>query len=980
MGGNIFPIVKVRFWVGVTMIGLTSQLFAQSKNIWISAAELATRPTSGETWNRMFEAANMVNLVAAEGGHGSIHDVYVMAAALVAVRFDDNVRRQVVADNILKAVTNHIENDGNSLSLTRSLPGYIIAADLIDLKNFAPAIDSTFRDWLQFVVYDTTLDDATQVDKHETRGNNHGTQAGVVRIAADIYLDKANDLQRAAMVFQGWLGDSSAYKDFSWGNLCWQVDPGNPVGILPKGATMFVAGDIRDVDGVQPDDQRRAGCPQNQTKWPPRTDTHVWGGLQGAVGQAYLLSRAGFDAWNWSDQAIARAVAWQHDPLRGNAPAESDDFWILPLVDSVYATSYWAGNPVGYGKQLGWTDWTHGGTIAAPLAVNINIVGSGAVDIQPPGISYVSGTPVQVTAIPDPDWTFVGWKGDIISIDNPLLFNITGFTNLTAVFSQSVNAVVVQPKASTSTTPGEAEDVAVWIHPTDLSRSLVVGSYRSGGIIVWNLSGAEIQRIPQNTTVKYVDVSYNVQFGIERADVVAANLRDAGKLALFKVNPNYTTSDVLIQIANRQSLNNRIQRNSWAFCLYQRPMDGALFVFESPRNNVSIRQYRIQFGALDSVNVVFERELNYFGDSAEGMVADDEAGYLYVAEANEGFHKYYTLAKMGNDPIGFVPAFDALAPELEGMAVYRCTGGEGYLLISSKGTSTIKVFERQGENRLIKSVVPLNATGAGIRTVGLDATSFAINPAYPNGLLVAHDIDGRRFHFYDWADVAETNLTTCVNGDTPALPKIAVAPQSYDFGEVFLDSTARHTFVTTNEGEKLLLINSIALTGLHADEFRIENISGPFTLSNGDSLYVEVSFTPLSLGSKLGILQFENNDPLANLLDVQLTGKGFDFPDGVEDEPALPKEVALRPNYPNPFNAETTIEYELPNATHVRLAIYNVRGQRIRVLADADETPGYKKVRWDGKTDKGRDAGSGIYYIQLEVKDKRLVRKLALLK
>lgn len=961
-------------------MSLTADAFAQSKNIWIRADDLASRPTSGEAWNRMFEAANLVDLVAAEGGHDSIHDVYVMAAALVAVRLDDNVRRQIVADNIQEAVTNHIENDGNSLSLTRSLPGYIIAADLIDLKNFAPAIDSTFRDWLQFVVYELKLDDATQVEKHESRGNNHGTQAGVARIAADIYLEKPDDLLRAAMVFQGWLGDSSAYKDFSWGNLCWQIDPNNPVGILPKGATMFVAGDIRDVDGVQPDDQRRAGCPQNQTRWPPRTDTHVWGGLQGAVGQAYLLSHAGFDSWNWSDQAIARAIAWQHDPLRGNAPAESDDFWILPLVDSVYTTSYWVGNPVGYGKQLGWTDWTHGGTIAAPLAVNVNIVGSGAVDIQPPGILYVSGTPVQVTAIPDPDWTFVGWKGDIISIDNPLVFNITGFTNLTAVFGQSVNTVAVQPIASTSATPGEAEDIAIWIHPTDPSRSVVIGTYRSGGVVVWNMSGVELQRIPQNTTVKYVDVRYNVQVGPETVDVVAANLRDAGKVALFKINPNYTTTEVLIPIANRQSLDNRIQRNNWGFCLYKRPSDGALLLFESPKNNVSIRQYRIHFGANDSVSVVLERELNYFGDTADGMVADDEAGYLYVAEANEGFHKYYTLAEMGNDPIGFEPSFDALEPELEGMAFYRCNEGEGYLLISSKGSSTIKVFERQGENRLIKSVVPLNAEGAGIRTVGLDATSFAINPGYPNGLLVAHDISGRRFHLYDWADVAETNLTVCVNGDIPALPRIVVAPNAFDFGEVFLDSTARHTFVTTNEGEKPLLINSIALTGLHADEFRIENISGPFNLSNGDSLYVDVSFTPLSLGSKLGILQFENNDPLASQLDVQMTGKGFDFPDGVDDEPVLPKELALRPNYPNPFNAETTIEYELPKATTVRLTIYNVRGQRIRVLVDADETPGYRKVRWDGRDQTGQPAGSGIYYIQLGADGHRLVRKLILLK
>jgi 3-phytase len=930
----------------------------------------------------MLAAADMVNLIDATGGHNSIHDVYVMAAALVATRLNDDDRRQIVADNIARAVANRIEEDGNSLSLTRSLPGYIIAADLIDLKNFAPAIDAAFREWLQFVVYELKLDDATQVEKHEIRGNNHGTQAGVARIAAAIYLDKPDDLQRAAAVFQGWLGDSSAYKGFNWGNLCWQADHNHPVGINPKGARMMVAGEERDVDGVQPDDQRRAGCPQNQSRWPPRTDTHVWGGLQGAVGQAYLLSRAGYDAWNWSDQAILRAISWQHDPARGNAPAEGDDVWILPLVDSVYARHFWNGAPVGFGKQVGWTDWTHGGLIAAPLAINVNIIGAGFVDIQPPGVSYVSGTPVQLTAIPDPEWMFVGWKGDIVSTDNPLTFNITGFKNLTAVFGQSVSSVTALPKVSTSAAPGDAEDVAFWIHPTDLSRSVVIGTYRSsgGGVVVWDLNGPELQRLPQNATAKFIDVRYNVPLGGEIVDIVAANLRDVEKLAVFKINPNYTT-EVLIQVASRESLNNDLQRNTWGFCLYQRPFDGALFLFESPKNNVHIRQYQILDDGFGGVNVVdLQRELNYFGDTVDGMAADDRSGYLYVAEANEGFHKYFTEAELGDDPIAFVPATDVLTPELEGMAIYSCNEGAGYLLVSSPGSNTIKAYERQGENQLIKNIALLNGSGSLIESVGLDVTPIALSPNYPNGLLAAHDESGRRFHLYDWAEIAEKDLTVCVNGETPLAPRIAVAPTSHDFGEIRLGHTAGAQFLITNRGSLPLTVDSILLNGLHANEFKIENISGAFNLSNNDSLKVEVSFKPISLGSKVANLQFENNDPLDNPLDVQLTGKGIDLSVGVGNEAAPPKELALRPNYPNPFNAETTIEYALPSAAFVRLSIYNLRGQRIRVLVEAEQSPGVNKLRWDGRDQNNQPVGSGMYFIHLDAQQRRLLRKAVLIK
>lgn len=74
----------------------------------------------------------------ATGGHGSTHDVHTMAAALVAARLNDSGRKRIVADEIIEAVNNQVENDGNSLSLSRTLVGYIIAADLIDLKNFDP--------------------------------------------------------------------------------------------------------------------------------------------------------------------------------------------------------------------------------------------------------------------------------------------------------------------------------------------------------------------------------------------------------------------------------------------------------------------------------------------------------------------------------------------------------------------------------------------------------------------------------------------------------------------------------------------------------------------------------------------------------------------------------------------------------------------------------------------------------------------------
>lgn len=324
--------------------------------IWISTEEIMSLPTSGSYWEEVISAADKLPSENAIGGHGSTHDVFTMAAALVAHRLDDDGRRRIVADEILEAINNHVENDGNSLSLTRTLVGYIIAADVIDLKSFDPAIDAQFRGWLQYVVYELKLEGKTQIEKHY-KANNHGTQAAVVRLAADLYLGKMDDFVDAAEMLKAWLGDPSTFSgEFNWGNLCWQADPENPVGINRKDSTMVIAGLERNVDGVQPDEQRRSGCPGD--KWPPPEDVHVWGGLQGIVGQMHILSRHGYDAWNWGDQAALRAVSWQHDASRGDAPASGDDLFILPMIDCVYGTDFWNGHTVDHGKQVGWTAWT----------------------------------------------------------------------------------------------------------------------------------------------------------------------------------------------------------------------------------------------------------------------------------------------------------------------------------------------------------------------------------------------------------------------------------------------------------------------------------------------------------------------------------------------------------------------------------------------------------------------------------------------
>jgi hypothetical protein len=88
----------------------------------------------------------------------------------------------------------------------------------------------------------------------------------------------------------------------------------------------------------------------------------------------------------------------------------------------------------------------------------------------------------------------------------------------------------------------------------------------------------------------------------------------------------------------------------------------------------------------------------------------------------------------------------------------------------------------------------------------------------------------------------------------------------------------------------------------------------------------------------------------------------------------------LFPNYPNPFNPVTTIRYQVPNETMVRITIYNLLGQEIRTLIHESKPPGMHQVQWDGHNEGGKSMASGVYWLQMEAAQFRKELKLLLLK
>ncbi len=100
---------------------------------------------------------------------------------------------------------------------------------------------------------------------------------------------------------------------------------------------------------------------------------------------------------------------------------------------------------------------------------------------------------------------------------------------------------------------------------------------------------------------------------------------------------------------------------------------------------------------------------------------------------------------------------------------------------------------------------------------------------------------------------------------------------------------------------------------------------------------------------------------------------------------AVPSETVLSANYPNPFNPETWIPYQLSNTSDVKITIYDVRGRVVRALDLGHQRAGYYTRRsraayWDGKNHRGERVASGIYFYRLETDHTSFLRKMLILK
>jgi len=142
--------------------------------------------------------------------------------------------------------------------------------------------------------------------------------------------------------------------------------------------------------------------------------------------------------------------------------------------------------------------------------------------------------------------------------------------------------------------------------------------------------------------------------------------------------------------------------------------------------------------------------------------------------------------------------------------------------------------------------------------------------------------------------------------------------------------------------------------------------AGPFDLESGEVREVVYAIVA---GSSL--------DAIRTAVDLAGTRYPFEAPLGAGESDILGHSlVRLEPNRPNPFSSITGLRFYLPRAGKADLAVFDIRGRRVRQLARGELTQGWHEVVWDGTDRAGRRVTAGVYFSRLRTESDRLSRRM----
>jgi 3-phytase len=277
-----------------------------------------------------------------------------------------------------------------------------------------------------------------------------------------------------------------------------------------------------------------------------------------------------------------------------------------------------------------------------------------------------------------------------------------------------------------------ADDPAIWVNPNDPAQSVIIGTDKRGGLAVYELSGKQIQYLPDGQ-MDNVDLRDGFKLDGQTVAIVTASNRKDNSIAIYKINPQSRTLENVAARKIKHGL------TVYGMCMYRSAKTGKIYYFGTSKSG-EVEQWEL-FESNGKVDAKKARNFK-LGSVVEGCVADDELGHFYVAEEAVGIWKFGAEPETGSDHTQVAKVGDGhLFADVEGLAIAYGKDGAGYLIASSQGNHSYVVYRREGNNEFVKKfrVGASEGVDGCEETDGIDVTTANLGPSFPHGVFVVQD-------------------------------------------------------------------------------------------------------------------------------------------------------------------------------------------------------------------------------------------------
>ncbi|WP_284451124.1 phytase [Methylophaga thalassica] len=314
---------------------------------------------------------------------------------------------------------------------------------------------------------------------------------------------------------------------------------------------------------------------------------------------------------------------------------------------------------------------------------------------------------------------------------------------------------LVKPAIQTDAVPSlgdAADDPAIWVNKANPEQSLVLGTDKQGGLVVYDLKGKTQQFLPVGR-LNNVDVRHGFHFNGKQIDLAVASNRDHNSLHVFAIDPASRLVTEMGEVSTTA-------QDIYGLCMYKNKQ-GDIYTIVNDKDG-RFFQYQMQ----DKQGKIAGELVREFkvATQPEGCVADDKHDRLFIGEENRAVWTLDARADQSTVMTQVMPVGEHLKDDIEGISLYQ-NDKQDYLVISSQGNDSYVVldalppFTYRGVFR-----IGFN-TAAGIdgvsETDGLDVSSVNFGQPWQQGMLVVQDgrnrmpLENQNFKYVPWSEIAD---------------------------------------------------------------------------------------------------------------------------------------------------------------------------------------------------------------------------------